>query len=229
MPDEVLAKFINREEVAPTLLMKDKNGFSPFHYALRTLRPEICDLLLSKGATLLEPDPNGLTALHHIAAQSLQTYRSSSAEDVMGLDVFLADDHFDQCLGLWQRFVADGCSVNAVDNAGDTPLHKYLLSPAKRPRPDDEDCCHFDHYEKLFPPSSDVDVFAANRDGETALHVIAKREKGYNSESEHDQVMFWAMMEKGLDPLKEDVRGRSALDVASACEKDDIVGMLGRG
>lgn len=34
----------------------------------------------------------------------------------------------------------------------------------------------------------------------------------------------------GLDPLKEDAQGRSALDVAAACGKEDIAGLSrGRG
>jgi ankyrin repeat protein len=44
----------------------------------------------------------------------------------------------------------------------------------------------------------------------------------------HDKELFVMMMDKGLDPLREDSKGRSALDIASAYDKDDIVGLLGR-
>ncbi|KAH6887045.1 ankyrin repeat-containing domain protein, partial [Thelonectria olida] len=229
VPDEVVAQFINREEVAPTLSTRSKDGFLPFHCALRTLRPGICDLLISKGASLFEPDPNGLTTLHHIATQWYQLSRPTTVGDDVRMEFELPGEYFDGCLGLWQRFLAEGGSVNAADNDGNTPLHEYLLSRDKLKRRGDSGVCHLDHYEKFFPPSSDVDVFAANHAGDTALHVIARRDKAHNRDSEHDKALFRAMMDKGLDPLKEDARGRSALDVASACDKDDIVGMLGRG
>ncbi|CAM1510896.1 Fc.00g084090.m01.CDS01 [Cosmosporella sp. VM-42] len=227
MPDDVLLQFVNREEVASTLLVKDNDGFSPFHYALRSFRPEVCDLMLSKGANLLEPDPNGLTALHHIAAQCLATFRSPREKG--HLRVNLSEDYFGQCVALWQRFITEGGSINGTDKAGNAPLFAYLSSPDKELRNNtDVVICHLEHYDKLFPPESGVDVFAVNHEGETALHVITQRGKSYHSKGGHDKALFEAMMGKGLDPLQEDAGGRSALDSASACEKDDIVGILGR-
>ncbi|KAB5515516.1 ankyrin repeat-containing domain protein [Coniochaeta sp. 2T2.1] len=222
VPDDVVLEFLNRKEVAPTLLRKDKAGFSPFHYALAILRPTICHFLLSKAADLLEPDPNGLTALHHIALQCFESARYS------GRKVELPKDFFDHCLILWRLFLAKGGSINSPDKNGNTPLLTYLSSihtssDLNRKLP----ACHVAHYDKLFPPDSGVDVFAVNREGETALHVITKRDGGHYGEH-HDKLLFEAMMARGLDPLKEDSGGRSALDVASACEKHDIVALLGR-
>ena len=73
-----------------------------------------------------------------------------------------------------------------------------------------------------------MDIFALNKSGEGALHMVAGRVNTYSTVDGHDKKLFVLMMNKGLDPLKEDERGRSALDIASACEKDDIVGLLGR-
>jgi ankyrin repeat protein len=226
MPDDVLIQFINREEVAPTLFTRDGEGYLPFHYALRVLRPEVCELLLAKGANLLEPDPKGLTALHYIADQWGETKRGVRAGY---LDLELPKDYFDRCLSLWRRYLNEGGSINEADNAGYTPLHTYLLSDDRVVGFDNPTKCHLDHFEKFFPPDSGVDVFAVNHEGETALHLITRREKGhYSTPIDHDKALFELMMAKGLDPLKEDARGRSALDVASACEKDSIMAILGR-
>lgn len=219
MLDDVLIQFINRKEVAPILLVKDNAGFSSFHHALRRIRPEVCNLLLSKGANLLEADPNGLTALHYIANQCLTSHRI-----VRHSHVDLPKDYLDQCLALWQRFVAAGGSINTADHAGNTPLLTFLASMNGQPSR------QLEHYDKLFPLDSGVDVFAANKEGETALHVIAKREKEiyYDGRKDHGKELFELMMGKGVDPLTEDAKGRSALDVASAYEREDILGILGR-
>lgn len=226
MVDDVLIEFINRDEVAPILFLKDKQGLSPLHYALRTLRPKICELLLSKGADIKEADPNGLTVLHHIAYQRSNLNRRSRR--FSGSTSTLPADYFDGCLSLWRRYIDEGGSINVVDNGGNTPLHLYLLSPVAGHRPGHMLVFHLDYYDVFFPPDSGVDVFASNNDGETMLHLVARRQKQYFAELGYDKALFEAMMAKGLDPLKEDVQGRSALDVASAFEKDDIVGLLGR-
>ncbi|KAM5386497.1 hypothetical protein ACJZ2D_000460 [Fusarium nematophilum] len=223
LPAEILMQYINRKEVAPTLFVKDNDGRTPFHYALRTLRPQVCELLLSKGASLLEPDPNGRTVLHFIADRCLVKSLSPRAEGC--LDVDLPKDYFDQCLALWHRFIEAAGSINVADNTGNTPLHAYLSAPDRYGRSADWTTRHLD---KLFPADSGVNFFAVNRDGETALHVIGRRSKTSDTQPEHERELFEALMEKGLDPLKEDSKGRSALDVASACGKDEIIGLLGR-
>ncbi|KAM0431479.1 hypothetical protein ACHAPT_005457 [Fusarium lateritium] len=232
VPDEVLIEFINREEVAPTLLLKDNGGFTPLHYALRTLRPAVCNTLLSKNAPVSEPDPNGLTVLHHISAQCLGPKWLLSNEASLGRSITreLPDDFFDQCVSLWQKAIAEGVSINAADNAGSTPLHTYLSSPEKQSlrRPDTE-LCHVANFDKLFPVDSGVDMSAVNHQGETALHIITARKKPqYGPRPGHDKALFELLLARGVDPLKEDAKGGSALDVASACGNDDVVGILKR-
>lgn len=225
MQEDAIIDFLNREEVASVLSQKDGRGFSPLHYALRTLRPAVCELLVAKGADILEPDPEGLTALHYIAARYLAVRWSLRGSRARNMD--LADGYFDRCLALWRRFLAEGGSINAADNAGNTALHAFLASPDRDPCPTDVPPCHLEFYDALFPPDSGVDVSAVNSQGESALHAIAKRET-YCPKPGHDKALFEAMMGKELDPLAEDGRGRSALDVASACGKADIVDMFGR-
>lgn len=226
MPDEIVMEFLGREEVAPTLWSKDNAGFTPYHRALRTLRPGVCNWFLDKGASASEPDPEGLTPLHHIAAQCLKIeteLRNKTYPEE------LPQDYFDQCLSLWQRIIAMGGSINATDNAGNTPLHTYLSTPERsNHRHKDPGVCHVDHFDKLFLQDSDIDFSAVNEAGETGLHVITLRKKSRFGKKGHDKPLFEVLLGRGVDPLKEDAKGRTALDIASACGNDEIVGILRR-
>ncbi|SPJ72943.1 uncharacterized protein FTOL_02672 [Fusarium torulosum] len=225
-PDEVLLEFMNREEVASTLFQRDDNGYTPFHCALSNLRPAICEAFLVKGANLLEPDPQGRTALHYIASQCLLKKRD--LEDSSRKYRELGDEYFEKCVVLWRKFLAQGGSINAPDHDGNTPLHAYFSMLDPKSWKEGTEACHVDQYDTLFPIESDVDVFAASKAGETMLHTIAGRAHSNCTVKGHDKELFVMMMDKGLDPLREDGKGRSALDIASACDKDDIVGLLGR-
>ncbi|KAF5608491.1 ankyrin-3 [Fusarium subglutinans] len=226
LPDDTLIEFINRTEVAPTLFQADEEGYLPLHYALRLLRPRVCEALLMKGADLLQPDPEGRTALHYIASQCLLNTREPGSPGRLNIE--LGDGYFKQCHVLWKKFIGQGGSINVTDKIGNTPLHTYLSSAPSNGYDCHPESCHTDHFMILFPEGSDVDIFALNKSGEGALHMIAGREDFYVTVEGHDKKLFLLMMNKGLDPLKEDEKGRSALDIASACEKDDIVSLLGR-
>ncbi|RMJ17530.1 hypothetical protein CDV36_002818 [Fusarium kuroshium] len=226
MPEEIVIEFVNREEVAPTLWLKDNDGFTPFQYALRNIRPKVCSLLLDKGASASGRDPEGLTPLHHIAAQCLETERKFSNtayhED-------LPKDYFDQCASLWQKLITKGCSINATDKAGNTPLHTYLSTPDRsKSTRSDAATCHVEHFDKLFPVDRDIDFSAVNDAGETGLHTITLRKKPKSGKPGHDKPLFEMLLGRGVDPLKEDGKGRTALDIASACGNDEIVGILRR-
>ncbi|KEY64267.1 hypothetical protein S7711_09307 [Stachybotrys chartarum IBT 7711] len=230
LPKQIVMDFICRDEVAPTLLTKDEDAFSPLHYALRLLQPLACKLLLARGANLFEPDPEGRTALHYIARHFLAADTRLERNDrFTGRD--RQKDHLDQCLRLWRSCVAQGADVNGRDHAGNTPLHADVSSSCIRGMEADHGSktCHVDYYDRLFPAGCGVDVHAANHEGETALHVIAKRNGRRSANTtKHDKALFEMMLDKGLDPLREDAWGRSALDVASACGKDAIVSIFAR-
>ncbi|KAH6953359.1 ankyrin repeat-containing domain protein [Fusarium avenaceum] len=225
-PDEVLLEFMNRKEVASTLFQRDNDGYMPFHRALGNLRPEICEAFLVKGADLLEPDPQGRTALHYIASQCLLQNRD--LEDSSRTYRELGDEYFEKCIVICRKFLAQGGSINAPDHDGNTPLHAYFSMLDPKSWKEKVETCHMDHYDTLFPKESDVNIFVANNVGETLLHTIASRAQSDCTVKVHDKELFVMMMNKGLDPLREDDKGRSALDIASACDKDDIVGLFGR-
>jgi ankyrin repeat protein len=115
-----------------------------------------------------------------------------------------------------------GGDINARDNEGSPPLFFYLR------KCNTVDCNTVDYstadslknFEVLL---GNADVQVRNNDGETALHVIARKEKGY---IESDRELFRFMVAKGLDPLAEDGKGRSSLDVAAACGKNRILDLF---
>jgi hypothetical protein len=75
--------------------------------------------------------------------------------------------------------------------------------------------CHVLSFGVLFR-DVDADVYGRNAEGEMAVHIISKRE----DDGAQDGELFELFRENGLAPLAEDKKGRSALDVAAACEKE---------
>ncbi|KAK0706300.1 hypothetical protein B0T26DRAFT_446956 [Lasiosphaeria miniovina] len=121
-------------------------------------------------------------------------------------------------------FLLEGGSINAADSGGNTPLHFFLLAPEKsQTQKSTANRCHLAYYDVPFLADSGVNVFAVNKEGETALHLVARRGPSYRAASGHDEGLFRALMAKG------DKRWRSASDVASACSKKDIMTILGSG
>lgn len=223
MEDDVVLQFLDRPEVKPTLFTKDSEGYNPLHYAFRVLRPAAVESLLSKGVNVLTPDPQSKIALHYIADQCLQIHRDRRNQGRLQIDQ--PTSFFEQSLTLWNKFLSAGGDINARDENGDPPLFTYLASQMQYDYRKTTNSCHIDYFEKLFPSNCEVDLQAINQEGESALHIVAKRS---TSSSEHDEKLFEMLMKKGLDALKEDNKGRSALDVASACGQEGIVGLLSR-
>ncbi|KFY32322.1 hypothetical protein V493_00307, partial [Pseudogymnoascus sp. VKM F-4281 (FW-2241)] len=90
---------------------KDNEGYTPFHIALRVLRPEVCFRLLDLGAGLIDPDPTGATALHHIASQYLQQHRPQRGQDLQQKHL---DGHHEKVLKLWNFVSATGAGELCV-------------------------------------------------------------------------------------------------------------------
>ena len=113
--------------------------------------------------------------------------------------------------------------IDVRDNTGSPALFIYPSTEQRGETHQDktkEQCCHVDNFDKFF---KDADVHARNKDGENALHIIAKRGKDYPRKPEHERRLFEFMIEEGLDPLAEDGRSRSSLDIAAACEQKEIL------
>lgn len=223
--DTILQVIEKEPEACKKMLShKDNEGYTPFHIALRVLRPEICFRLLNLGADLLDPDPTGATALHNIASQYLQHYRPQRGQNLQQKHL---DGHHEGALKLWRICLDLGGSINVRDGTGSPPLFAYLSSP-----PNDDDskpehsCCHLESFSQLFD-AGDLDIAARNMAGETALHVIARRGRNYDAEDEHDRQLIEFFV-KDIDPLAENKEGMTALDVAAATGKREILELFQR-
>jgi ankyrin repeat protein len=221
MEDEAIIQFLSHDSAKILLHQKDANGFTPLNCALRFLRPAVVEVLLTMGADLLSPDPTNATALHHIAAQCLHI-RSPLRKGWW--------DHkpefYTGILALWKKFFSLGGSINVRDNKGSPPLFYYLSSSQRRDyKAPENSCCHLEHFATYFSDEivKDLDFRAKNKDGENSLHVIARRENNKLTKPKHDKDLFQFFVRKGLDPLEEDSRGKSSLDVAAACEQKGIL------
>jgi hypothetical protein len=183
------------------------------------------------GVDFLSSDPTGATALHHIAAQCL-CVRPQLRRNVYSSEH--KPEYYTNALALWKKFLLLGGSVNVRDNKGAPPLF-YYLSSAER---DDYNvpehcCCHFENFATYFSEEvvKDLDFQAKNGNGENALHVIARREKRgrrirvkeQEHDHDHEKDLYQFFVRKGLNPLEEDGKGRSSLDVAAACEQKGIL------
>ena len=168
---------------------KNRKGYTPYHYAVQKQRMWTARELVRAGADPLEQEPEGNTALHYLAS----TICSSG-------------------LGLapsFKEFLDLGISVNTANNKGETPLFNYFATPSYFGS-SGQARKHFGPFDE-----ADADIFATNNEGETLLHVVAKRVYGNfvmrreNTDDVLDAFKF--LMEKGLDPMKEDRNQRSTL------------------
>ncbi|KAJ5806582.1 uncharacterized protein N7503_004184 [Penicillium pulvis] len=181
----------------------DEAGETALHHALREKRDNLIQFLLDNGANPLQPDKNGDTALHHF-----------STSPILNKDLF-------------ERFMISGVDINAQNKSGETPLFSLVKENdgglGQGTAQTDEDSS-FEFFLE-----SGADVFSRSNDGSTLLHVIA----GIELEARR---MFWRprvkracvgrfkrLMEMGLDPMFEDKRQRTSVDVAAACENELIL------
>jgi ankyrin repeat protein len=202
---------------------KDNEGYTPFHSCLRVLRPEVCFKLLDLGADLLNPDPTGATALHHISSQYLQQHRPQRGNHLRQKH---PDDYHEKALRLWSRYLDLGSSINVRDGTGSPPLFSYLSSPPTEGY-NQHPCCHLESFSELFN-ANDLDITAINKVGDTALHLIAKRGRNHYSKEEHDKQLIQFFV-KRIDPLAENKDGMTALDVAAAMGRTEILELFQRG
>jgi ankyrin repeat protein len=226
MEEEAIIQSLAHDAAKKLLHQKDSKGFTPLNCALRLLRPAVVEVLLTMGADLFSPDPTGATALHHIAAQCLDVRAPSRASN---FSIDHQPGYYTGLLALWKKFVVLGGSINIRDNKGSPPLFYYLSSIQRYDyKAPGGSCCHLENFATYFSEevARDVDFHGKNNNVENALHIIARREKKKNNTTtpDHDEVskrdkeLYEFFVRKGLDPLEEDERGRSSLDVAAACE-----------
>ncbi len=147
----------------------DMGGWTPLHYAAAQGHKEIAKLLIAEGANLNATDYIGTRPLHMAA------YMKSDVAELL---------------------IANGADVNAKDNVGETPLDSAILG--KRTTSADllrkhggksgaEDSVHVaasvENIEAVIQHlAAGTDVNAKNYDGDTPLHIAARR--GYKEIAE---------------------------------------------
>lgn len=198
----------------PSLIHQtDDANETALHHALRDKRHDLVQFLLNNGANPLQPDKNGDTALHHLV-----TFYHELRKD------------------LFERFIKAGVDINARNKRGETPLFNFLKQNNGDSYRSVEDQTSkgtdFAYFLK-----SGADVFARSNDGSTLLHVIAgirlellpALQYRYNPGGGHVGMRrFKRLMDMGLDPMAEDKRQRTSVDVAAACENELILKLFKR-
>ncbi|KAI9043325.1 uncharacterized protein KD926_003855 [Aspergillus affinis] len=211
-----------------SVLTRDDAGLTALCYVLRngyyTNRLPMAKALLSAGADPLFAGPNGETALHLITPVLMLSSAPDMSEDPV--------DYFDEYTRLYRRFVDAGCDRNARDDAGNTPLFRYVEQVKDR-----------SEYFTVHPPRlADIqdmfdqhDVFAVNNAGDTLLHAVTRRshdgQYDYYEDggSEGDAVvLFKELLARGLNPRQENHAGLSALDIATTYAKEGILELFER-
>ena len=195
---KTVSLFLDR---APSLaVQKNKKGYTPYHYAVQRRDISTCRELVKFGADPVEQDPEGNTSLHYLASGT-----SRAPVDARTL----------------KEFLDLGVSVNTKNSKGESPLFQFFKTDyawdQKHQAPKD-----FAPYEE-----AGADLFVTNDQGETLLHVVAKRRlldfRWMRGEPYSVVDTFKFLMEKGLDPMKEDRNQRSALVSWMTCERDLIL------
>ncbi|KAJ5987256.1 hypothetical protein N7451_011621 [Penicillium sp. IBT 35674x] len=182
----------------------DEADETALHHALRENRNDLIQFLLENGANPLQPDKNGDTALHHF-----------STSNRLNKDLF-------------ERFMKSGVNINAQNNSGETPLFSLVKDNDGEVTGQATAQTYEDSSFEFFLESG-ADVFSRSNDGSTLLHVIAAieieaRRMFYRPRVKRACVgRFKRLMEMGLDPMLEDKRQRTSVDIAAACENELIL------
>ncbi|KAI9040280.1 ankyrin [Aspergillus affinis] len=233
----IAAELLNRG-ASPTA--RNNHGLTPLHSALTGLTNlsepqeedyhmpsiELVRRLLAEGADPLDHLLDGRTALHCIIPALMQHGEEDrSARKALGKENE-SDALFLEYKALYQTFIDAGCSREARDNEGNTPIFAYV-SRIK--------CYHTDVEDRIAPDLDDMrDIFAAhdihavNNAGDTLLHAIASREEDWGDLQDHDVMIFKLLVELGLDPTTENKDGATPLDVADAWGRDEILALFAR-
>ena len=207
--DKIADRFLPIPGVCDLVCQKDKKGFSPLHQALKSLKVTASLRFIDHcNADLLEPDPNGDVALHHL-------YRCQWAS------------HLPKCQPLMERYLQLGVDINAANNTGERPLHAFLASSTvSRHWGGEPEGDKHDPFEFLI--NNAADFKAVKHNGENCLHVVARREAGGGGAETYNTNLFSRLVESGCDPLQEDNNGRTALDVAAAIGNEGILRLYQR-
>ncbi|EHK17693.1 ankyrin repeat protein, partial [Trichoderma virens Gv29-8] len=165
---------------------------------------DIVDILLDAGSDPLHPDANGNLPIHFLG------HRPKHA--------------------LFQRFLDMGIPIDIRNTKnGNTPLFIGLQGFGLQSSALQISGLQSSNIEQLaFYEDAGADFMVRNSAGETLLHTLASSSflGGYYGGRTKDNIIiarFKFLVAKGLDPLTEDGRQRTALDVAVACDNNGLL------
>ncbi|CAH0055072.1 unnamed protein product [Clonostachys solani] len=200
-----------------TIHVADNAGFKPLHRASQFGQSWAIWRLVDLGADLLEPDPDGNTALHFIAPEMVGEKSSAAAAQAE-----------------FEHLLAGGLNINARNKKGETPL--FLCISAEWSGTREPGTRHPTYALENDVSPSDVldlyigrgaDIFTADGEGKTLLHAAAGRrieDLDWNEDQiKHMENVFKKLMDLGLDPRQEDIQMRTAIDMAVARGRKGIV------
>ncbi|KAF2231818.1 ankyrin [Viridothelium virens] len=226
----------------PSLInLTDEKGRTPLHAALEVGQADIALRLLDAGADVKAADNEGNTPLHLVFAK---------LEWRIGLDAGI----YGPARAVFDKIdkVISGAEINALNKAGETPIFRFWrwgiasaeVESEKMRRTDGEELDSWGkaecerregaaREEKLLGwfDKRGVDWAVVNGRGEGPLHVIAQgRDVGGHAVDRVQRgtrVKRWGwLIHKGVDVDIEDKEGRTALDVAAALGREDLLGMF---
>ncbi|KAF9769758.1 hypothetical protein IL306_012799 [Fusarium sp. DS 682] len=200
--DEKLDGLKDLGAVVSTLINQtDADGYRPLHYGLAAL-------VLGE---LDQTEPDWLDYLISQGADMLATDRlGNNALHYLASGVFGCISYDgSNTRNPFERFLKLGLDINARNTAGQTPV--FFL--AMRGYDDD----NVDEVMSWLDGLG-MDWQARDNKRRTVLHEMA----------EEKDILFRAIMDKGVDPLAEDIDGRSALDLVTAYNNQDVLKLFDR-
>ncbi|VUC31886.1 unnamed protein product [Clonostachys rosea] len=201
----------------------DTDGLAPIYYALLRcdstyFEPDLrsVEMLLDAGADPTFADYNGDTALHHFCCSLGYVEESGTSP----LDLLI-------------RLLSFGLSVNAVNEDGETPIFYFLrcqgtVSNIEGAPPNVKDVRkEMDRQTEVLDALSNAgaELLVANNSGDTLLHVVSST-KNPSQNADISALMvsrFRWLLEKGLDPMGENDRQQTCLDIAAVNGNDAIL------
>ncbi|KAK4186673.1 ankyrin [Podospora australis] len=205
-------------------------GQTALHLALGARRLGECRVglaaaLLEAGASPTIPDrEDGNTPLHMLLAHSqwrIARDGSLKKDEKIGINVVEQ---------LFRRLISAG-DANVKNKQGETPLFGFF-TPTTENKPEEKK--GEDDYERvlyeLFEEAG-MDFAVKNDEGQSLLHAVAGgKGPGYCGDDGGNVRRFQFLMDKkGLDPLMEDNRQRTALDIAAGVGSQGILKLFKRG
>ncbi|RDL35865.1 uncharacterized protein BP5553_06477 [Venustampulla echinocandica] len=193
--------------------------------------------LLEKGADITAIDSNGRN--HFITSVNFNWVTAETATEKKTAEKKLREGAppTPEPVALVQKYIDHGVDINARNSLGETILFPFLGG----------DPIFIDIVRSLVEQGADLTV--KRNDGQRLLHVVAQEyasvfelkivcEAQQNAVEEQEAMReglemfsvdaFKYLMEKGLDPMMEDNKGKSALDCATASSNADILKLFKR-